>query len=350
MAAASLSLWHYLLTPGAAMDAADAMRLRPAMTRLALLTSPATADWLLAPLLPPGIAALPPEDVLRDRLRTRYLRAEARRWLAVIAGANIPVLPIKGFATGLALYPDAELRGLGDVDLLTRSGDLPELAALLRLEGFVFRPSLGTPFWGHSGEASFHPCVAPDGQLSFDLHIAPDEHPLPRSLTADMLFAGARAMSDGGMSMLVPRDSHLLLMAASHAARDKYDPNAARSLIDLVVMQTRAARPADWRAALAVADAGGNERLLRLAAQLLIGLGLSPDGLPPALTRPYRGLAGREMARMIAQFTDMFAALPSKLALQRREWLLTGGLPVAARRSARRLRGMIRPWSGFPPS
>jgi len=349
MAAAPRSLWHYLLTPGAAMDNAAAARLRPAMARLAMLTSPATADWLLAPVFPPGVAAVPSDALLRDRLRTRYLRAEARRWLAVIAAAEIPVLPLKGFATGLALYPDPELRGFGDVDLLMRTGDLPRLAALLRHEGFVFRQSIGTPFWGHSGEASFHPCVAPDGQLSFDLHIQPDDPPLPRSLTADMVFAGARAMSDGGLSLFVPRENHLLLMAASHAARDKYDHNAARSVLDIVVMQTRTSRLADWQGALTLAEAGDNARLLRLAAQLLIGLGLAPDGLPPALARPYRGLAGLEMARVIADFADLFAALPSKLALQRREWLLTGGAFVAARRSARRLRGMIRPWSGFPP-
>ncbi len=350
MAAGPHSLWHYLLTPGAAMDAAAAARLRPAMARLAMLTSPATADWLLTPLLPPGLAAIASDDVLRDRLRTRYLRAEARRWLAVIAAADIPVLPLKGFATGLALYPDPELRGLGDVDLLTRARDLPRLSALLRREGFVFRPSVGTPFWGHAGEASFHPCVAPDGQLSFDLHIQPDDQPLPRSLTAEAAFAGARAMREDGLSLPLPCDSHLLLMAASHAARDKYDQNAVRSFIDIVVMQRRGARPIDWHDALALADAGGNRRLLRLAAQLLLGLGLAPDRLPPALARPYRGLAGWEMARVVADFADLFAGLPSKLCLQRREWLLTGGASVAARRMARRLRGMVRPWSGMPPS
>ena len=66
MAVAPPSLWHYLLTPAAAMDAAAAARMNPAMARLAMLTSPATADCLLAPVLPPGIVATAPDDLLRD--------------------------------------------------------------------------------------------------------------------------------------------------------------------------------------------------------------------------------------------------------------------------------------------
>ena len=350
MAAGPQTLWHYLLTPGAVMDAAEARRRHPEMARLALLTSPATAAWLLAPALPAGHVAIAPDVVLRDRLRTRYLRAEARKWLALIAAAGIPVLPLKGFATGLALYPEPELRGLGDVDLLLRAADLPDLAKFLRGAGFVFRPSQGTPVWGHSGDASFHPCVAPDGQLSFDLHIHPDDYPLHRSLSTETVFAGARPATDEGMNLSLPANDHLLLMAASHAARDKYDQNAVRSVIDIVVMQTRAMQPIDWPAALRLAEAGGNRRLLRLAAQLLVGLGLAPDGLPRALAQPFGGLAGWEMARVVADFADLFAALPSKLGLQRREWLLTGGASVAARRAARRLRGMVHPWSGMPPA
>lgn len=339
-------LWRFLLDPAAGrMTAAEAERLHPAMTRLALFSSPATAAWLLAPVLSPAIAAVPDVEIMRDRLTTRYLRAEARRWFAQMAAAEIPVLPLKGFATGLAVYPDPELRGLGDVDLLVRRRDLPPLVALLRREGFVFRPSQGTARWGHIGDASFDPCVAPDGRLAFDLHIEPDDYPLRRSLSAEAVFAAARPAVDAGQTLSLPCGAHLMVMAMSHAARDKYDPNALRSLLDMAAMLTRGAPSFDWDAVLAVTGARG---IARLAGQVLIGLGLPPERLPKSLAAPYRGLAAWELARLLADLRSLFAPPPGKLVLLRREWLLTGGSRVAAWRAARRLRGLLRPWSGVP--
>lgn len=349
MAAAPDHLWHFLLNPAQAMSVADTVRLQPAMARLAMLSSPATADWLLGPVLPPGVVAILPQDVLRDRLQTRYLRAETRRWLGLIAEAGIAVLPLKGFATGLAIYPEPELRGLGDVDLLVRQTDLTALVRFLRDHGFVFRLAQGAQIWGLISDASFHPFVAPDRQLSFDLHVHPDDFPLHRSLSTAAVFADAREATDAEMALRIPCDTHLLLMAMSHAARDKYDPSAVRSVVDMAVMMTRMDRQPDWRALSALAEAGGNCRILRLAVQVLLGLGLPMEGIPADLQRPFRGLAAWELTRVIDELGNLFAAPSGKWALQRREWLLTGGLQVAAWRTARRLRGLVRPWSGVPP-
>jgi hypothetical protein len=349
MAATPDHLWRFLLDPTAAMSPADAARLQPAMARLAMLASPATAAWLFAPILPAGSTAISPQDILRDRLQTRYLRAEARRWLTLIAEAGIAVLPLKGFATGLAIYPEPELRGLGDVDLLLRRANLAALVRLLGNEGFVFRVAQGTQAWGHFGDASFHPFVAPDRQLAFDLHVHPDDFPLHRSLSTEMAFAAARDVVDEGKALRIPCDTHLLLMAMSHAARDKYDPSAVRSVVDMAVMLTRSERPIDWPALLVLAEAGGNIRIVRLAVQVLLGLGLRAAEIPAVLKQPFRGLAAWELARVIDDLADLFAAPPGKWALQRREWLLTGGLHVAAWRTARRLRGLARPWPGVPP-
>jgi hypothetical protein len=339
-------LWRFLLDPAAGrMTSADAERLHSAMTRLALLTSPATADWLLAPVLPAGVAAISEDEVRGDRLTTRYLRAAAQHWLALIAEAGIAVLPLKGFATGLAIYPEPELRGLGDVDLLLRRADLARLVVLLRDAGFVFRPSQGTARWGHAGDASFDPCVAPDGPLAFDLHIHPDDYPLHRMLPTEAVFAAAQPAMEAGQGLRLPCDAHLLAMAMSHAARDKYDPNALRSLIDVAVMLTRGPRAIDWDAVLAVTSASG---VARLAAQVLIGLGLPPDRVPRPLAAPYRGLAAWELSRLLEDLRSLFVAPPGKLALQRREWLLSAGPAVAAWRTARRLRGLWRPWPGRP--
>jgi hypothetical protein len=342
------SLWQFLLTPNLTMSRADAARLRPAMMRLAMLSSPATADWLLAPVLPPGSEGIAPAEVRRDRLQTRYLRAETRRWLALIGEAGIAVLPLKGYATGLAIYPEPELRGLGDVDLLLRPADLAALVRLLRDHGFIFRRAQGAQAWGLISDASFHPFVAPDRQLAFDLHIHPDDFPLHRSLSTEAVFAAAVTARDGDMTLPIPCDSHLLLMAMSHAARDKYDPSAVRSVVDMAVMLTRRGHPVDWPALQALADAGGNAVIPRLAVQVLSGLGLPMAGIPAGFRRPFRGIAAWELAGVIADLADLFAAPSGKWALQRREWLLTGGPRVAAWRMARRLRGLVRPWPGVP--
>jgi hypothetical protein len=348
MASAPSHLWHYLLNPTQAMTPADAVRLRPAMVRLAMLSSPATAAWLLAPVLPLGYEAIPSADVLRDRLQTRYLRAETRRWLGPIAEAGLAVLPLKGFATGLAIYPEPELRGLGDVDLLLRPADLAALVHLLRDRGFVFRRAQGAQVWGLISDASFHPFVAPDRQLAFDLHIHPDDFPLHCSLSTEVVFAEAHETVDAGMTLRIPCDEHLLLMAMSHAARDKYDPSAVRSVVDMAVMLTRTGRAIDWLGLRALAEAGGNCRILRLAVQVLRGLGLPMEGIPADLQRPFRGLAAWELTRAVDELGNLFALPSGKWALQRREWLLTGGPRIAAWRTARRLRGLLRPWPGVP--
>jgi hypothetical protein len=190
--------------------------------------------------------------------------------------------------------------------------------------------------------------VAPDRQLAFDLHIHPDDFPVHRSLSTEMVFANARALTDDGVPVRVPCDAHLFLLAASNAARDKYDANAVRSFVDMAAMTMHRGHPVDWQAVMALATAGGYGDIVRLAAQLLIRLGLPSEGLPAAVTRPFGGLAAWELTRVVQDFERMFETMPSKLLLQRREWLLTGGSRVAAWRNLRRLRGIVRPRPGVP--
>lgn len=343
------SVWRHLLDPAAGpLTPEAAARLRPAMARLAQLTSPATAASLLAPILPAGFAAIPEAEVVRDRLATRYLRAEAGRWLALLDSRGIAVVALKGFATGLVCYPSPEDRGLGDVDLLVPRADLGRLVATLAAEGFRFRKAAGTPRWGLASDASFHPFVAPAGPLAFDLHVQPDDFPVHRSLSAETIFAAARRVPLGRGGVLVPCDAHLFLLALTNAARDKYDPHAVKCLVDAAVRLTRVAGDVDWQAVRATARAGGYESIVRLGALALHRLGLPADRLARDLLAPYRGLRAVSFERAVADLADCFARPPSKWALQRREWLLTAPPAAVAFRNVRRLRGMLRPWRGVP--
>lgn len=345
----STSLWRVLLDPRAGrLSAAEAEALRPAMMRLAQLTSPATAAGLLAPGLPEGFAALPADAITRDRLYTRYLRVETGRWLRMLADAGIPVVTLKGFATGLAYYPAPEDRGLGDVDLLVRRIDIGRLVARLRADGFRFRKAQGTPAWGLASDASFHPLVAPDGRLAFDLHVHPDDYPVHRALTTEAVFASANAVEQAGARIAVPSDAHLFLLALTNAARDKYDPHAVKCLVDAAVRLSRVERELDWSAVRAIARAGGYESTVRLAALVLHHLGVPAARLPRDLLQPFRGVAAWEFRRVAAGLENLFAAMPSKLVLQRREWLLTATPRTVLFRNWRRLRGLVRPWPGTP--
>lgn len=329
------------------LTAEEARRFRPAAQRLAAFTSPAMADWLLSSPADAAGPLIPAEDVHRSRLLNRFTRTQGLRWLVAVDEAGIDVVCLKGMAAGSLIYPDPDLRGMSDVDLLVRRCDLERLVESLKAKGFVFKTALGTPPWGHIGDAGYHPFVAPSGTFSFDLHVEPDDYPIHRGLSADQVFADAQSVTVDGQTIRVPTGPHFLLMAMANAARDKLGPVAMKSVVDAFVYLARTDRDPGWSLILAAAEKGGFMRTVRGVVACLAALGLPSERLPPD-AGSLSAMAQAEAARAAAGLADCFSIEPSKLALQRCEFLLLAPPHVIAWRYGRRLRGLFKPWPGVP--
>ena len=326
----------------------EILLLRSAAARLARLTSPALADWLLSSPADDAGPAIAPEMVRRSRLLNRFARAQAMRWLSVVADSGIDVVCLKGLAAALSVYPEPDLRGMGDVDILVRERDVGALVRALTAHGFAFKESAETPLWGLVSTASFHPFVAPDKLFVFDLHIQPDADPVPRGLTAESVFAKARTIAIDGMAIKIPSAPHFLLLAITNAARDKLGADAVKSLADAFAYLARTSLDPGWPETIAAARVGGFIRTLRAVLAVLARLGVPPARLPAGFPLDLDRIARSELERVIADYADIFPEEPGKLALQRRELLLLAPPAVIARRYGRRFRGLIRPWPGIP--
>lgn len=329
------------------LTAEEARRFRPAAQRLAAFTSPAMADWLLSSPADAAGPLIPAEEVHRSRLLNRFTRTQGLRWLAAVDEAGIDVVCLKGMAAGSTIYPDADLRGMSDVDLLVRRCDLERLVEALKAKGFVFKTALGTPPWGHIGDAGFHPFVAPGGTFSFDLHIEPDDYPIHRGLSADQVFADAQSVTVDGQTIRVPSGPIFLLMAIANAARDKLGPVAMKSVVDAFVYLARTDLDPGWPFILSAAKKGRFTRTVQGVVACLKALGV-PAGRLPVGTDSLSALARGEAMRAAAGLADCFSVKPGKLALQRREILLLAPPHVIAWRYGRRLKGLFKPWPGVP--
>jgi hypothetical protein len=325
----------------------EARRFRPAAQQLAALTSPALADWLLSSPADDVGPLIPSEEIHRSRLLARFTRSQGLYWLGVLAEAGIEVACLKGTAAGSLIYPDADLRPLSDVDLLVRPRDLKRLVDVLKAKGFVFIKAQGTPRWGHIGDASFHPFVAPNGSFSFDLHVEPDDYPTHHGLSTEDVFIASRIVTVDGARIRIPSAQHFLLLALTNAARDKLGPEAMKSIADAVVYLGRSDLDPCWPEILQRARAGGFIKTVRALAIFLAALGVPEKRLPHGLGYP-GVLASQELGRVIDDVAQGYPASPGKWFLQRREIILLAPLSVVVRRYGLRVRGLIAPWPGIP--
>ena len=154
-------------------------------------------------------------------------------------------------------------------------------------------------------------------------------------------------MTIDGQTIRVPSGPHFLLMVLANAARDKLGPEGMKSVVDAVVYLARTDHDPGWPIILAAAARGRFERTIRGVVACLAALGV-PAGRLPADTGTLPALAQVEVSRVVTVLADCFSVKPSKFALQRREFFLLAPVHVIAWRYGRRLRGLIKPWSGVP--
>jgi hypothetical protein len=278
-------------------------------------------------------------------LYQRLVRVSAHR-LAVAAGqAGFTVVCLKGAATGALLYADPDTRPMADLDLLVGPGDLAAMVAWLRDRGFEFAPSRGRGPWGLIGDASFRPMVSADGALNVDLHIQPDAWPLHLGLDGATVRRRARTVMVDGGHILAPCAGDLLLLAASHTARDLFAIDTVKNLVDGLLLVAGRGGAIDWPDLAQRAAAGRMQRPLRLFLGLISELTGQPmaAGTLPA-TASFHRLAD-SFHRFDTKTATLAMGWPEKL---RREWQFSGDPGVPLHRLRHRLRGLWRPASGLP--
>jgi hypothetical protein len=341
----SVDLWAGIAGSAGAVGDASALALQA--ERLGELITPALAQHLVAPLEARlGAALIDPGVVAASRLVNRFNRGQQAKWARVLAETGRPLVYLKGFAAAHCLYPDPDLRTMGDLDVLLFERDVPAVVEHLRGHGFRFAGAGRRP-WGFVADASFAPFVSPDGNCSVDIHRHPDSYPAHRSLTTDMVFDAAITVMAGDLAIRVPCREHMFLLAATNSAKDKFGPFSVRQVVDALAMLT-SRTVLDWRAIEAIAQRGRYLRPLKAFCALVAALGLAHDRVPADLAAAPEGARGREFARLLGSWRGLFPNGLGIVATLRREMLLCAEPTVGLRRNLARIFGLMRPRDGVP--
>lgn len=348
MVSAGESLWRAILAPNgplperwqAGLPLEDAQR-------LADLVTPALAAYCLdgaANRL--GKPFLDADTVKQSRLINRFNGGVQRRWMRAIAETDIPVVYLKGFAFAHSLYPDPDIRTIGDIDILVGPGDLNGLLDFLTDQGFEFDPLPMAP-WGFISDASFMPLVSAEGDCSIDIHVQPDCYPAYRSLSVEDVFGNATSLTIDGTEIKIPCVEHAVLLCLTNAAKDKFGVFSVRKLVDIAMM-LRSDVQIDWETVNRLAASGSFLKPARVVFALLRRLGLSEGMVPETLCGAPSGLAARPFERLVSDYASMFATAPSAMRVFEREMTLCTEPAVALHNSGLRLKGLFRRRNGLP--
>lgn len=315
--------------------------------RFADLVTPAlAAHCLKAAETSSGRVFLDADTVKQSLLINRFNGGVQRRWMQAIAETGIPVVYLKGFAFAHSLYPDPDIRTIGDIDILVRPADLDGLLAFLTSHGFEFDTLPMAP-WGFISDASFMPLVSAEGDCNIDIHIQPDCYPAYRSLTVDDVFDGSTICTIAGTGVKFPCVEHAMLLCLTNAAKDKFGVFSVRKLVD-VAMLLKAGMPIDWALVERLAAEGSFMKPARVVFALLRRLGLPAGAVPESLCRAPTGLAAGPFERLVSDYASMFATEPSMIRVFEREMTLCTEPGVALHNAGRRLKGLIRRKNGLP--
>ena len=347
-AGAQNSLWRAILDP--AWPLPETWYTDPpceAAERFAALVTPALAAHFLKPLEDRlGQSLLEPLVVKQSLLFNRFNGGVQRRWMHEIADTGVPVVYLKGFAFAHTLYPDPDMRTIGDIDILVRDRDLGRLLDFLTGRGFEFE-TLPMPLWGFISDASFMPLMSAEGDCNIDIHVQPDCYPAYRSVSVDDVFEHAVLREIDGTAVQIPAAEHAMILCLTNAVKDKLGVFSVRKLGDIVsLMQSGTAM--DWDRIISLASAGHFLKPACAIFALLKTLGLPDGSVPDALQTMPSGVARGPFSRLVADYAAMFDKTPSAIRVLERELVLCTEPDVALHNAGLRLKGLFRRRRGLP--
>ncbi len=211
-----------------------------------------------------------PADIAA-RLHARYaanalthLRL-ARELVAVheaLAAAGLEMLALKGPALAVQAYGDLAARESGDLDILVRQVDLPQVGRILAERGYrPRRYKSGAPRFGFF--RSFEDQFEKQGGLLIDLHLALAPSYFPFRPSHEAVWRNAVAVEIDGyrMKTLAPNDH--LIFSIAHATKHGWGWASLRSMCDIAALTTTGL--ADWEQT--------EDEMARLGCTLMFRLG-----------------------------------------------------------------------------
>ncbi len=233
-------------------------------------------------------------EVAAFTLRNLTMHRELQRLLALFAGAQIPIVPLKGPTLSERLYGDPLLRIFSDLDLLVPTEKV--IAAIALLEGEGYRTEFD-PAWLDPGARDIHAKLWPaDGGWLVELHWA---------ITCTWQRRRAAPLRyDDWLRADTADHQELLLYLCMHASQHWWQ--SLKWVVD-VDRCVRVAHRLDWERLFAIAAERRCVRILRLGlllAQETCGLDLPADVTGKLRSDP-------AVASLARRMTHRWAGLPS---------------------------------------
>jgi len=175
---------------------------------------------------------------------------------------DISVILLKGAALALTVYKDPGLRPMGDVDILVRRQDIPEVHAILTGKGYRSHAEQDMMMANHVPQYIF------PGRPTIEVHFTILEEARATRFDVEGLFERAVPANLLGVktSTLAPEDEMLHL--CEHAAAQHVFGNGIRSIVDIAGLTEKYKDRFDWETAWVRAGEWGIRRSVALCLSL----------------------------------------------------------------------------------
>ena len=150
--------------------------------------------------------------------RNLDLTGELLSLLQLMAGNDLPVIPLKGPGLAVHLYGDLALRPCGDLDLLVRPPDMARAARLLAQRGYRAEPALSRGAAAVLLTSQHHQRFVRDPGPIVELHWRFTQRGLPFSLDPERARTRLTPVRLGGATVQILAPEDLLLYLSAHGA------------------------------------------------------------------------------------------------------------------------------------
>lgn len=271
---------------------------------------------------PPGFEAALESAYQRSAMANAMLSVELNRVLRLTAGANLPVIVLKGAALGDTLYGNSALRPMTDIDLLLRPADLQRALDLLQGHGYAW------------SEIEPHPGLRLDFENELVLR-APGPAPLPIELHWHLIDSpfyqqrideewfwrtAQRVPVAESEALVLGLEANLLYLSAHYVLHHR--AQGIRWLVDIAGLIARHQAQIDWPLLLSQAQAFCLVTPLQIVLEQLADEEAWDIALPPAaleavrrapVSPAERQVVGRLLAArrpVVRRFWGDLAAMP----------------------------------------